>query len=165
MVYSMGIHTSSSSSSSILDPCLHIHSEDRVASSSDRHQDGHHHGGYDDVGEVFRQYDYEGRGDHSHRVLREGGCKGDTTLFAFDYRYYTILYCALLYYTMLYYTMLYYMQSFSIIAIIHIIINIIVIIIIILIFIITTTLRHHHHHPTSSSSPSTQSSSSSLFSL
>jgi len=115
----MGIHTSSSSSSSILDPCLHIHSEDRVASSSDHHQDGHHHGGYDDVGEVFRQYDYEGRGDHSHRVLREAGCKGDTTLFAFDYRYYTyaLLYCPLQYYTILhytlqYYTMLYYMQSF-----------------------------------------------------
>ena len=95
----MGIQTSSSSSS-ILDPCLHIHrSDNRVASGSSNsdhhhyghHYDGHHHEGYDD-GVVFRQHhDYDDTGDvsgdHSYRVLGgSSSCKGDTTLFAFDYR-------------------------------------------------------------------------------
>ena len=47
----MGIHTSSSSSSSsILDPCLHSHrSDNRVASgssNSDHHHYGHHYDGH-----------------------------------------------------------------------------------------------------------------------
>lgn len=89
----MGIQTSSSSSS-ILDPCLHIHRSDNseASSNSDHHHYADHLEGYDD-GVVFRQHhDYDdtgdiNSGDHSYRVLRgSSSCKGDTTLFAFDYR-------------------------------------------------------------------------------